>query len=352
MSKTRKQSKRRYVPRRNASTPADIAVADGGPAERPRFRDQHLLYGPDGRNEALEEMLSKYEPLYSPAKRDVWESDVKETVFRHVRQLQMPTLHLARQAARQLADVYISTYLRLGTLNVNEVLDLNNIYHFVSSVNADRTAYWQKKARADLIRYAKVLTTSVVFPPTPIPVPRNRALAPYPREIERAYSEYARSLGGPLAGRRKALVALGFGIGVGGVLTCTIQVSDIVELGRGIIGVRVGGADPRTVPVRDQYRRLLLEAADLAGSGCILGFEGADSEAVSTALKPFRKITGEPLTVPKMRSTWFVRLLDGGTPIQWALEWCGKRSVRYISDLVPFSAKPDEKDAIRAAVGS
>lgn len=341
-----KRAPRRYQPVRNLSIPTDISVIDGGPTQAPRFRDQHLAYDADGHNLALEQLLVAYQPNFSAEKLKIWNTVVSPIVVGHVRQLQLPTVHLARSAMRRLGEIYIDADQRLGSLDVDEVLSLHNIYFFVDHVNGDQTAYWKKKVRADLVRYAKALTHKVVFPPQPARVPRNRALPPYPLAVELACLEHARSLTGPVAGRRKTVIGLGFGAGLAGVICCSFQEHDFVEIGRGVLGVHVGGPDPRIIPIRGRYRPLVEEAIDLANGGPLIGKEGADSEAVSTALNAFQKLGSERITVPRIRATWFVRILDAGVPVQWALEWCGQRSRRYMSDLVVYSQRPDEGPAL------
>ncbi|MDA8038887.1 MAG: hypothetical protein M0Z69_06935 [Actinomycetota bacterium] len=337
---------RRYEPIRNTSVPTDISLVDGAPSEAPRFRDQHLAYDENGTNLAMERFLAEYVPNFAPAKMTIWVAVVRVVVLQLVRQLQLPTVHLAREATRKLAEIYVDTFKRLGTLDVNVVLSLDNVYYFVDVVNGDQSSYWRKKARADLIRYAKALTATVVFPPQPLRVPRNRALPPYPTAVEMACLEHARSLTGPLAGRRMTVVALGFGAGLAGVICCTFTPEHFVDLGHGVLGVRVDGPDPRIVPIRGRYRDLVEEAIALADGGPLIGKVGADSEAISTALNAFQSLSAERITVPRLRATWFVRLLDAGVPVQWALHWCGERSRRYMSDLVAYSRRPDKGPAL------
>ena len=124
----------------------------------------------------------------------------------------------------------------------------------------------RRTLRTNLRFLARRLVPQLV--PAELPLPRERARAPYaPAEIS-GYLALADAQ--PTAGRRAraaALVCLGAGAGLIRSDLRQVRGSDITARSGGVI-VAVRGRRPRTVPVLARYHQPLLASAELAGGGC------------------------------------------------------------------------------------
>ena len=145
------------------------------------------------------------------------------------------------------------------------------------------------------------------FPqPTPTPLSRERAKAPYsPAEID---GFLALAAAQPTLARRmrsSALVCLGAGAGVTGGECRHVLGTDVVERSGGVL-VLVSGARARCVPVLDRYQQRLLEAGVFAGERYLIGGRNPDRHNVSdrlTALLSTDRFLPR-LEAGRLRSTW------------------------------------------------
>ena len=184
--------------------------------------------------------------------------------------------------------------------------------------------------------------------PQDIPLPRERAKAPYSPAQIGGYLALADAQPTPERRMRAAgLVCLGAGAGLIRSDLRDARGSDVACRSGGVV-VTVRGARPRTVPVLARYHARLLAAARSAGSALICG--GADpgrrnlTNPLITALDGG---TGLPrLDTSRLRATWLAdcaELLGLATFMHAAGISCSQR----LGDLVAGLEPAGEADAVR-----
>jgi integrase len=167
------------------------------------------------------------------------------------------------------------------------------------------------------LRTNLVAVSRAVLPksgPERVTVERHHAKAAYSRaEID---AHIANALAQPTESRRMratGLIALGAGAGLVGADLRAIRGGDIVGRSGGLL-VEVGGKRPRVVPVISRYGGILVESANFAGDGFIVG--GRLETRRNVASPVTSSIAGEHgpdrLDTGRLRSTW--------------LEECAKRT--------------------------
>jgi integrase len=178
------------------------------------------------------------------------------------------------------------------------------------------------------------------FYPADLPLPRERAKAPYsPAQID-GYLALADAQ--PAAERRMraaGLVCLGAGAGLIRGDLRSARGSDVACRSGGVI-VTVRGARPRTVPVLARYHARLLAAARFAGNGLVCG--GADPGRRNLTNPLIRALdggTGLPrLDTSRLRATWLAdcaELLGLATFMHAAGISCSQRLGDLIAGLEP-----------------
>jgi integrase len=178
------------------------------------------------------------------------------------------------------------------------------------------------------------------FYPADLPLPRERAKAPYsPAQVD-GYLALADAQ--PAAERRMraaGLVCLGAGAGLIRGDLREVRGSDVACRSGGVI-VTVRGARPRTVPVLARYHARLLAAAAFAGTGLVCG--GADPGRRNLTNPLIRALdggTGLPrLDTSRLRATWLAEcaeLLGLATFMHAAGISCSQRLGDLIAGLEP-----------------
>ena len=184
--------------------------------------------------------------------------------------------------------------------------------------------------------------------PADLPLPRERAKAPYsPAEIGGFLARADAQPGRERRMRAAGLVCLGAGAGLIRSDLRDARGSDVIARSGGVV-VTVRGARPRTVPVLARYHARLLAAARSAGGGLICG--GADPgrrnipNPLITALDGG---SGLPrLDTSRLRATWLADcadLLGLATFMHAAGISCSQR----LGDLVAGLDRAGEADAVR-----
>jgi integrase len=184
--------------------------------------------------------------------------------------------------------------------------------------------------------------------PADLPLPRERAKAPYRPEEIGGFLALADAQ--PAAGRRMraaGLVCLGAGAGLIRGDLRDVRGSDVACRSGGVV-VTVRGARPRTVPVLARYHARLLAAARFAGTGLVCG--GADPgrrNITNPLIIALDGGTGLPrLDTSRLRATWLAEvaeLLGLGTFMRAAGISCSQR----LGDLVAGLEPAGEADAVR-----
>ena len=144
--------------------------------------------------------------------------------------------------------------------------------------------------------------------PAEVPLPRERAKAPYgPAQID-GYLALADAQ--PTVARRMraaGLVCLGAGAGLIRADLRAVRGSDISRRSGGVI-VAVSGKRPRAVPVLARYHQPLLASATFAGTGLVTGGTDPGRRNVTTPLtRALAGGTGLPrLDTSRLRATWLL----------------------------------------------
>jgi len=184
--------------------------------------------------------------------------------------------------------------------------------------------------------------------PADLPLPRERAKAPYcPAQID-GYLALADAQ--PARERRMraaGLVCLGAGAGLIRGDLREVRGTDVACRPGGVL-VSVRGARPRTVPVLARYHARLLSAAAFAGTGLICGGAGPGRRNLTNPL--IRALDGggglPRLDTSRLRATWLAdcaELLGLATFMHAAGISCSQRLGDLIAGLEPAA----EAEAIR-----
>jgi integrase len=204
-------------------------------------------------------------------------------------------------------------------------------------------------ARRTLRTNLRFLARAVVpqLHPADLPLPRERAKAPYtPAEIG-GYLALADAQ--PTAARRMraaGLVCLGAGAGLIRSDLRHVRGSDVSCRSGGVI-VDVRGTRPRVVPVLARYHQPLLESARFAGAGLVTGGTSPDRGNITTPLvSALAGGTGLPrLDTSRLRATWLAEvaeLLGLATFLHAAGITCSQR----LGDIIATLQPGDEAEAV------
>jgi hypothetical protein len=184
--------------------------------------------------------------------------------------------------------------------------------------------------------------------PADVPLPRERAKAPYsPAQID-GYLALADAQ--PTLSRRmraSGLVCLGAGAGLIRADLRAVHGTDVACRSGGVI-VQVRGARPRAVPVLARYHGRLLAAAASAGTGLICGGTDPGRRNITTPL--IRSLAGGAglprLDTSRLRATWLADVADMlglATFMHAAGITCSQRLGDLLASLEPAA----ETDAVR-----
>ena len=184
--------------------------------------------------------------------------------------------------------------------------------------------------------------------PADVPLPRERAKAPYSAAEIAGYLALADAQ--PALSRRiraAGLVCVGAGAGLIRADLRAVRGTDVICRSGGVI-VAVRGARARVVPVLARYHDRLLAAAAFAGTGLICG--GADPARRNITTPLTRSLSGGAglprLDTCRLRATWLrdcAELLGLATFMQAAGITCSQR----LGDLLAALDPADEATAVR-----
>jgi integrase len=178
------------------------------------------------------------------------------------------------------------------------------IERFILTAGRQLSAPTRRTLRTNL-RYA-ARRAGPQLGPAPVPLPRERAKAPYSAAEIAAYLALADAQ--PTRGRRMrggGLICLGAGAGLTGADLRQVRGSDITCRSGGVL-VQVRGRRPRVVPVLSGYHDLLLASAAFAGARLLTGGRDPGRRNVTTPLIcSLAGGTGLPrLDTGRLRATW------------------------------------------------
>ena len=245
-------------------------------------------------------------------------------------------------AAGKLADYAI----RLGLEPVPEVVLHPSVAERFTRCAPGLTGVARRTLRTNLRFIGRRVVPQLY--PADLPLPRERAKAPYgPAQID----GYLALAGAQPARERRmraaGLVCLGAGAGLIRGDLREVRGTDVACRSGGVI-VSVRGARPRTVPVLARYHARLLSAAASAGTGLICGGAGPGRRNLTNPL--IRALDGggglPRLDTSRLRATWLAdcaELLGLATFMHAAGISCSQRLGDLIAGLEPGS----EDEAVR-----
>jgi integrase len=186
------------------------------------------------------------------------------------------------------------------------------------------------------------------FYPADLPLPRERAKAPYSPAQIGGYLALADAQ--PTAERQMraaALVCLGAGAGLIRSDLREVRGTDVVCRAGGVI-VSVRGARPRTVPVLARYHARLLAAAGFAGTGLACGGTDPGRRNITNPLiRALDGGTGLPrLDTSRLRATWLRDCADG-LGLATFMHAAGISCSQRLGDLVAGLEPAGEAEAVR-----
>jgi integrase len=184
--------------------------------------------------------------------------------------------------------------------------------------------------------------------PADVPLPRERAKAPYCAAEIDGYLALADAQPAPERRMRAAgLVCLGAGAGLIRSDLRAVRGTDVACRSGGVV-VTVRGARPRVVPVLSRYHERLLAAAAFAGPGLVIGGTDPGRRNITTPLT--RSLSGggglPRLDTSRLRATWLADcagLLGLATFMHAAGITCSQR----LGDLLAGLEPAGEADAVR-----
>jgi integrase len=184
--------------------------------------------------------------------------------------------------------------------------------------------------------------------PADVPLPRERAKAPYsPAQIDGYLALADAQPARERQMRAAALVCLGAGAGLIRGDLRDVRGTDVACRSGGVL-VSVRGARPRTVPVLSRYQSRLLAAARFAGSGLVCGgIDPGRRNLTNPLIRALDGGTGLPrLDTSRLRATWLAdcaELLGLATFMHAAGISCSQR----LGDLVAGLEPAGEAGAVR-----
>jgi hypothetical protein len=184
--------------------------------------------------------------------------------------------------------------------------------------------------------------------PADLPLPRERAKAPYSRAEIAGFLALADAQ--PTAERRMraaGLVCLGAGAGLIRADLRSVHGTDVARRSGGVV-VTVRGARPRTVPVLARYHGRLLAAARFAAGGLVLcGTDPGRRNLTNPLVSALDGGSGLPrLDTSRLRATWLADVADQ-LGLATFMHAAGISCSQRLGDLVAGLEPAGEAEAVR-----
>ena len=244
-------------------------------------------------------------------------------------------------AAGKLAEFARSVGLEL---EAKHVLHPSVIERFCSSPEAG-SAPTRRTLRSNLRHLARAAVPHL--PPEPVPMPRDKAKAPYSSQELAGYLALADAQ--PTALRRQranALICLGAGAGLIGGELRGVRGTDVVRRSGGVL-VLVDGRRPRAVPVLSDYHERLCAAASFFGARYLVSGHNPDSHNVTNPL--IRSLSGgldlPRLEPARLRSSYLVAVAEA-IGLRAFMDAAGITCSQRLGDLVAHLLAPSEEEAV------
>ena len=200
-------------------------------------------------------------------------------------------------------------HLTLCTVDPTVVLAPHNVHHFTTVVCAERPRDYRHAARSALCRVGRAANPDGWDPLLP-EFGRKGTPDPYGSDAEAGFGLAAVMPGRSHRAGRMWVVVGGFGAGLLGPQIKEAGPEDLVAMIGGRVGVRVGGAKPRLVPVRAAYTDMALRASQAADGDKFITAEGRNAV---TSIAGRLIVAGEGLSLRRARVTWLAAHVAAGT---------------------------------------
>ena len=252
---------------------------------------------------------------------------------------------MARRMFCAVSEFAMWMYETSGVVDVR-LLCPGNVEYWANEVNADRAETWRSDKRWLLRRVGRA-GFGDGWPSVGEPTRKHVPISPYTPGDETAFRISATLPARAEPAGRRWVVAATLGAGLLSPAIAAAETSDVIALGGGRVGVRVGGRHPRVVPVRRDYTPLVTEAAGLVGDGTFVS--ASHRTAVSALCRQVGFGSHASLSVRRARSTWLVAHLRARTSLAALRQIAGPVSCDTLTGLLTASATG--LDPVDAAVG-
>ena len=257
------------------------------------------------------------------------------------------TVHGMLRAAFDYVDWALD---ELGILQVETVWHPDNLHHFVAEENGHRSDDWQYELDRRLNQIGRAVNPRF-WPREPKKRERRHPSAPYSAVEEDALRAAAAHLGEPGRPSEAAVTGLSCGAGLSAPDIALALPTDVIDLGKGRLGIQVVRHHPRLVPIRADFTELVVRAVEFAGDGPFV-LARCRNAVYSTAERVHVHGFGY-LKLKRARSTWLQAHLVAGTPLAALRVIAGPLSMNTLADLLgpaseAFSAEAAAIEGLRA----
>lgn len=277
-------------------------------------------------------------------------AQVRELVVAQVLRLNVG-LETMKRCIRALA--YLSSWCvdEHVALDVEHVLDPDTVERYCTEGLCGTDAA-VSRVRGDLRRLGRTLTATAPWEPLPRPLARTKLPAPYSAAelavIERDIARQATKLRRTTA---RAMWLLGLGAGLDGRWNTKVRGTAVSKVGD-LVVVQVPDPVARLVVLRAGYATDLLELAEAAGEGLLVGVRKVSKNSPSEFAADITLESGRIEFSPaRLRSTWLVAHLEAGTQIPVLLQAAGMRRLGSLGDLLGY-VRPLTEDEARTQLAS
>ena len=286
--------------------------------------------------------------------RTLWDSSLGLSIRPVLR-----TVHLSgRQSAEQVAWTLCN--LCLWALDVGlpldweVILDPANVEAFVqASHQRFGSTPTPHLFRAVLRRIGPQLTSRAPWEARPSSLPRHQSQPPYSADelaaVESDIWNQSTELK-QLAAR--AFVDVGAGAGLDGRWATRLRGTDVIRVPEAVL-IRTGPPHPRLVPVLARYETDLIELAETAGDGLLIGPRSTHRNiATKICAHLDRGHDSPPVSLRRLRATWLVHHLRAGTRLPELMSAAGITSPAALLPLLRFVPPLDENERLSVLRGA
>ena len=219
----------------------------------------------------------------------------------------------------------------LGFLNTETTWHPNNVRVYVDEVNRHLSVDTRQELGGTLKEIGRAVNERF-WPAELEKLPKTGPAVAYDATEEAAMRLAPFLKGEP--GRPEELGVVGFSLGVG-MNAPQIRLampSDVIDMGKGRVGIQVRGTHPRLVPIRADYTDLVLRAVEFAGDGPFI--RAASRNAVFIAAERVMVHGFGHLEFARARSTWLKAHLEAGTSLPALRAIAGPLSMNTLDALI------------------